>query len=65
MIGLEDLESYLIRSDLDYEEIADGIWAVHADGGEALFLGTVALFICSCVSSRVVCPIRRHPAFAH
>jgi hypothetical protein len=34
MISLEDLESFLMRSDLDYEEIADGIWAVHPDGGE-------------------------------
>ena len=37
MIGLEDLESYLIRTELDFEEIDEGIWAVHAAaGGEQL-----------------------------
>lgn len=34
MIGLEDLESYLIRTELDYEEIGEGIWAVHPNAGE-------------------------------
>ena len=34
MIGLEDLESYLIRIELDYEEIGEGIWAVHPSAGE-------------------------------
>ncbi len=34
MIGLEDLESYLIRTELDYEEIGEGIWAVHPSAGE-------------------------------
>ena len=35
MIGLEDLESYLIRTELDFEEIGEGIWAVHASPGGA------------------------------
>lgn len=34
MIGLEDLESYLIRTELDYEEVGEGIWAVHTSAGE-------------------------------
>ena len=29
MIGLEDLESYLLRTELDHEEIGEGIWGVH------------------------------------
>ena len=37
MIGLEDLESYLIRTELEFEEIGEGIWAVHPSaGGEQL-----------------------------
>jgi len=34
MIGLEDLESYLLRIELEYEEIGEGIWAVHPSAGE-------------------------------
>ncbi len=34
MIGLEDLESYLLRTELDHEEIGEGIWGVHPSGEE-------------------------------
>lgn len=34
MIGQEDIESYLIRSELDFEEIGDGIWVVRRAAGE-------------------------------
>jgi len=34
MTTQEDLESYLIRSELDFEELADGMWIVRADSGE-------------------------------
>jgi hypothetical protein len=35
MISREDLESFLIRTELDIEEIGDGLWLVEADGGGA------------------------------
>ena len=34
MIGKEDIESWLIRTELDFEEIEDGIWMVRPSGGE-------------------------------
>jgi hypothetical protein len=34
MISREDIESYLIRTDLDYEEIGDGMWLVRPEGEE-------------------------------
>jgi len=35
MISREDIESFLIRSDLDSEEIEQGLWVVHSASGEA------------------------------
>lgn len=35
MISREDIESFLIRSDLDSEEIEQGLWVVHSTSGEA------------------------------
>jgi len=35
MISREDIESFLIRSDLDSEEIEQGLWLVHSSSGEA------------------------------
>jgi len=35
MIGKEDIESYLIRTELDFEEIEDGIWIVRPAPGES------------------------------
>lgn len=35
MISREDIESYLIRTDLDYEEIGEGMWLVRPGGEEA------------------------------
>ncbi len=35
MISREDIESYLIRTDLDYEEIGEGMWLVRPEGEEA------------------------------
>ncbi|MDP2479288.1 MAG: CesT family type III secretion system chaperone [Candidatus Palauibacterales bacterium] len=32
MISREDIESYLIRTDLDYEEIGEGMWLVRPEG---------------------------------
>lgn len=29
MISREDIESYLIRTEMDFEEIGEGIWLVH------------------------------------
>lgn len=34
MISREDIESYLIRTDLDYEEIGEGMWLVRPEGEE-------------------------------
>lgn len=34
MIGKEDIESFLIRTELDFEEIEDGIWMVRSEPGE-------------------------------
>lgn len=34
MIAKEDIESWLIRTELDFEEIDDGIWMVRPTGGE-------------------------------
>ena len=34
MIGQEDIESYLIRTELDFEEIEDGLWVVRPPAGE-------------------------------
>lgn len=34
MIGKEDIESFLIRTELDFEEIEDGIWMVTPEPGE-------------------------------
>lgn len=34
MINQEDIESYLIRSELDFEEIGDGVWMIEAGSGE-------------------------------
>lgn len=34
MIGKEDIESWLIRTELDFEEIDDGIWMVRPAAGE-------------------------------
>lgn len=33
MIGKEDIESWLIRTELDFEEIEDGIWMVRSTSG--------------------------------
>ena len=33
MTTREDIESYLIRMGVDAEEVADGMWVVHAMGG--------------------------------
>ena len=33
MIGKEDIESWLIRTELDFEEIEDGIWMVRPSTG--------------------------------
>ena len=35
MISREDIESFLIRSDMDTEEIEEGLWLVHSSSGEA------------------------------
>lgn len=35
MISREDIESFLIRSDLDSEEIEEGLWVLHSSSGEA------------------------------
>ena len=35
MISREDIESFLIRSDMDSEEIGEGLWLVHSSSGEA------------------------------
>ena len=35
MISREDTESFLIRSDMDSEEIEQGLWLVHSSSGEA------------------------------
>ncbi len=35
MISREDIESFLIRSDMDSEEIEQGLWLVHSSSGEA------------------------------
>ena len=34
MISREDIESYLIRTDLDYEEIGEGMWLVRPEGAD-------------------------------
>jgi len=34
MISREDIESYLIRTDLDYEEIGEGMWLVRPEDQE-------------------------------
>lgn len=34
MIGREDIESFLIQSELEYEEVDDGIWVVRPEPGE-------------------------------
>ncbi len=34
MIGKEDIESWLIRTELDFEEIEQGMWMVRADPAE-------------------------------
>jgi hypothetical protein len=34
MISREDIESYLIRAELDYEEIGEGMWLVRPEGDE-------------------------------
>ena len=34
MISREDIESYLIRAELDYEEIGEGMWLVRPEGEE-------------------------------
>ncbi len=35
MISREDIESFLIRSDMDTEEIEVGLWVLHSSSGEA------------------------------
>lgn len=35
MISREDMESFLIRTELDYEEIGDAIWLVRPQGARA------------------------------
>ena len=35
MVSREDLESFLIRMGLEYEEVADGMYLTRADGGAA------------------------------
>lgn len=35
MIGREDIESFLIRTELDFEEIGDAIWLVRPPGSTA------------------------------
>ncbi len=35
MISREDIESFLIRSDLDSQEIEEGLWVLHSTSGEA------------------------------
>lgn len=35
MISREDIESFLIRSELDSEELEQGLWVVHASEGAA------------------------------
>ena len=34
MISREDIESFLIRSELDSQEIGEGLWLVHSSSGE-------------------------------
>lgn len=34
MIGKEDIESWLIRTELDFEELEEGIWVVRATAGD-------------------------------
>lgn len=35
MISREDIESFLIRSEMDIEEIGEGLWLIHSSSGEA------------------------------
>lgn len=35
MISREDIESFLIRSDMDIEEIEEGLWIVHSSADQA------------------------------
>lgn len=36
MLNREDIESFLIRSDGDFEELDEGLWIVRPDGGSAV-----------------------------
>jgi hypothetical protein len=35
MLNREDIESFLIRTEADYQELDEGLWIVHPDGGSA------------------------------
>ncbi|WP_419163349.1 hypothetical protein [Candidatus Palauibacter sp.] len=35
MLNREDIESFLIRSEADFEELDEGLWMVHASGESA------------------------------
>ncbi|WP_419167224.1 hypothetical protein [Candidatus Palauibacter sp.] len=35
MLNREDIESYLIRTEADFEELDEGLWLVHATGESA------------------------------
>jgi len=36
MVTREDVERYLLQSELTHEEVQDGMWVAHADGGPSL-----------------------------
>ena len=35
MLNREDIESFLIRTEADYQELDEGLWIVHPDGASA------------------------------
>lgn len=36
MVTREDVERYLLQSELTHEEVEEGMWVAHADGGPSL-----------------------------
>ncbi|HLL81190.1 MAG TPA: CesT family type III secretion system chaperone [Longimicrobium sp.] len=38
MVTREDVERYLLNSELTHEEVQDGMWVAHAEGGPSLVI---------------------------